>query len=257
MLGEVSAVLIDLDGVLYVENEVIAGAIEAIERLRAGGLSLRFVTNTTAHSRGRTLAKLARLGFSVSDRELVTPAALAVGYCRRRGYTRVALVMNDEVKRDFSELEEASVGAQGVIVGDLGSAFAYDVLNHAFRQVMDGAELIALQKNRYWLRADGLSLDVGPFVAALEYATGRQAHVVGKPASGFFTGVLRDVGVGAESAAMVGDDIESDIAGALESGINAILVRTGKFREDRVRESGINPTVLVDSIADVPDLLGR
>ena len=257
MLGDVSAVLIDLDGVLYVEDEVIDGAIEAVERLRAGGLSLRFVTNTTAHSRELTLAKLARLGFSVSDRELVTPAALAVGYCRHRGFRRVALVMNDEVKRDFRELEEVNEGAEAVIVGDLGSAFAYDVLNHAFRQVMDGAELIALQKNRYWLRGDGLSLDVGPFVAALEYATGRQAHVVGKPARGFFTGVLQDVGIGAESAAMVGDDIESDIAGALESGIDAILVRTGKFRQDRVRQSGIDPTVLVDSIADVPELLGR
>ena len=256
MPGEVSAVLIDLDGVLYVEEEPIDGAVEAVERLRARGLAMRFVTNTTARSRDRTIAKLGRLGFSVAARELVTPAALALRYCRQRGHQRVALVMNEEVKRDFAALEEASERAQAVIIGDLGPAFGYDVLNHAFRCVMDGAELIALQKNRYWLRADGLSLDVGPFVAAIEYATSSEAYVVGKPSRGFFDQVLQDLGLDATAAAMVGDDIESDIEGALRAGLRAILVRTGKYREERVRELGIHPTAVIDSIADLPGLLG-
>jgi HAD superfamily hydrolase (TIGR01458 family) len=255
--GEVTAALIDLDGVLYVEEEPVHGAIDAVARLRAGGLALRFVTNTTAHSRGRTLAKLDTLGFSVADAELVTPAALAVRHCRQRGYERAALVMNDEVKGDFAELVEARDGAQAVIVGDLGPAFGYDVLNDAFRCVMEGAELIALQKNRYWLRSDGLSLDVGPFVAALEYATGREAYVVGKPARAFFDEVLDDLGVSPRAAVMVGDDIESDIGGALGAGLAGILVRTGKFRPDRLAASGIAPTAVVDSIADVPALLAR
>jgi HAD superfamily hydrolase (TIGR01458 family) len=255
VLDDVRAVLIDLDGVLYVEDAVIEGAVAAVERVRAGGFALRFVTNTTAHARKATLAKLERLGFAVPERELVTPAALALRYCRDRGHRRVALVMNDEVKRDFTELEEAADDVQAVIVGDLGAAFGYDVLNHAFRQVIDGAELIALQKNRYWLRTDGLSLDVGPFVAALEYATGQEAYVVGKPAHGFFAQVLEDLGVAAASAVMVGDDIESDIGGALDAGLRAVLVRTGKFREDRLRGSGIQPTAVIDSIADLSELL--
>jgi HAD superfamily hydrolase (TIGR01458 family) len=141
-------------------------------------------------------------------------------------------------------------------MGDLGAAFGYDVLNHAFRQVMDGADLIALQKNRYWMRADGLSLDAGPFVAAIEFATNQEAYVVGKPARGFFDQVLADVGVSPAAAAMIGDDVESDIGGALRAGLAAILVRTGKYREESVRESGIEPTEVVDSIADVPRLLG-
>jgi HAD superfamily hydrolase (TIGR01458 family) len=257
MFSSVDAALIDLDGVLYVEEEPIDGAVDAVEQLRRGGLALRFVTNTTAYSRDRTLEKLARLGFSVADRELVTPARLAVRHCRGRGQSRVALIMNDEVKRDFAELQETQGGADAVIVGDLGEAFGYDVLNRAFREVMGGAELIALQKNRYWLRADGLSLDVGPFVAALEYATGREAYVVGKPAQGFFEQVLADLRVAPEGAAMVGDDIESDIGGALRAGLATILVRTGKYRADRVRESGIEPAVTVDSIADVPALFSR
>jgi HAD superfamily hydrolase (TIGR01458 family) len=255
MFEHIRALLIDLDGVLYVEEEPIAGAAEALQRLREDGLGLRFVTNTTAHSRDRTLEKLARLKLRVDSDELVTPAALAVEHCLEQGHERVALIMNEEVKRDFAELEETTGRADAVIVGDLGAAFGYEVLNDAFRRVMGGAELIALQKNRYWMRADGLSLDVGPFVAAIEFASGREAYVVGKPAKGFFDQVLASVGVEASAAAMVGDDIESDIGGALRAGLDAILVRTGKYREDRVRESGIQPTSVVDSIVDVPRLL--
>ena len=189
------AVLLDLDGVLYVEDRVVDGAREAVEGMREAGLALRFVTNTTSRSRVATLEKLRRLGFELDDEELVTPAALAVSHCLEHGLRRVALLMEDEVKRDFAALEEDGEHAQAVIVGDLGERFGYATLNAAFRLLMDGAELIALQKNRYWLREDGLSLDVGPFVAALEYATGRAAYVVGKPAPGFFREVLAGLGL--------------------------------------------------------------
>lgn len=257
MLMDVRALLLDLDGVLYVEDEPIAGAVEAVDRLRGAGLALRFVTNTTAHSRDRTLHKLSRLSFVVEPEELVTPASLAVRRCHERDYRRVALVMNDEVKGDFAELEAAGGPVDAVIIGDLGSAFGYDVLNRAFRQVMEGAELIALQKNRYWLRSDGLSLDVGPFVAAIEYATRREAYVVGKPAPAFFAAVLADLDVEPAAAAMVGDDVETDVGGALGAGLAGILVQTGKYREDAVLASGIEPTATVASVADVPGLLGR
>jgi HAD superfamily hydrolase (TIGR01458 family) len=253
----VRAVLLDLDGVLYVEEEPVPGAAEAVAALRRSGHALRFVTNTTSRSRAKTLEKLERLGFGVSEPHLVTPAALAVRYCRERGHRRVALLMNDEVKADFAGLEEVEGPADAVIIGDLGTAFGYEALNRAFRLVMDGAELVALQKNRYWLTADGLSLDVGPFVAAIEYATRREAFVVGKPSPGFFALVLGDLGVEAEEAAMVGDDVETDVGGALRAGLSAILVRTGKYRADAVQASGIEPTATVDSMAEVPDLLAE
>jgi HAD superfamily hydrolase (TIGR01458 family) len=250
------AVLLDLDGVLYVEGEPLPGAVEAVERMRGGGLTLRFVTNTTAHSRAATLEKLHMLGFEVGDEELITPALLALRYCRERGHQRVALMMGDDVKAEFGELDEDNDEPDAVVVGDLGERFAYDVLNRAFRQLLAGAELVALQKNRYWLREDGICLDVGPFVAALEYAAGCEAHVVGKPAVAFFRHVLDTAGAEPNEAVMVGDDIESDIGGALRAGLPSVLVRTGKYREDAVLASGIHPTATVESIADVPALLG-
>ena len=254
-LADVRAVLLDLDGVLYVEDEPIAGAAEAVRELRRAGLALRLVTNTTSRPRRMIVERLKRLGFGVAAGDVVTPAALAVRHCLQQDRRRVALVMNEAVKEDFAELDEVATGAEAVIVGDLGSAFGYDVLNRAFRAVMDGAQLVALQKNRFWLTPDGLSLDVGPFVAALEYATGRQAFVVGKPAAGFFATVLDELGVQPTAAVMVGDDVESDIGGALRAGLSGVLVRTGKYREDAVRASGIHPSAVVDSIAGIPALL--
>ena len=259
-LDGIEAMLVDLDGVLYVEDRPVPDAEEAVGRLRDAGLGLRFVTNTTARSRAQTLAKLGRLGFEVDPAELVTPAALANRHCEQRGHERVALIMNDDVKDDFADLadvgEEEGESPDAVIMGDLGEAFGFPILNRAFRMVMDGAELIALQKNRFWLTDDGLSLDAGPFVAAIEYASGREAYVVGKPAPAFFAGVLGDLGTEPASTAMVGDDVESDVGGAMNEGLAGILVRTGKYREDFVRESGVEPTATVDSIADVPGLVG-
>jgi HAD superfamily hydrolase (TIGR01458 family) len=254
-LGGTRALLIDLDGVLYVEDEPIDGAKEAVEDFREAGLGLRFVTNTTARSRQQTLDRLERLGFGVGTDELVTPAALARRRCEEAGHERVALIMNEDVKADFEGLTETDEGTEAVIMGDLGEAFGFEILNRAFRLVMDGAELIALQKNRFWMTPEGLSLDAGPFVAAVEYATGKEALVVGKPAPAFFELVLAELDAAPAQAAMVGDDVETDIGGALEAGLAAVLVRTGKYREDFVRSSGVEPTATVDSIAQVPALL--
>ena len=255
-LGHVRGLLLDLDGVLYVGDEPVGGAPDAVSALRAGGIGLRFVTNTTERSRAQTVDKLGRLGFEVGADELVTPAALARRHCVESGHRTVALVMNEDVKADFEGLEEVADDPDAVIMGDLGEAFGFEILNRAFRMVMDGAELVALQKNRFWLTPDGLSLDAGPFVAAIEYASGKDALVVGKPSASFFELVLGDLGTEAGEAAMVGDDVETDVGGAMSAGLTGVLVRTGKYREDFVRGSGVEPTTTVDSIADVPRLLG-
>jgi HAD superfamily hydrolase (TIGR01458 family) len=256
-LERIRAALLDLDGVMYVGEEPIAGAPEAVAAFRDAGLGLRFVTNTTERSRAQTIAKVERMGLAPADDEVVTPAALARRHCLDAGHRTVALIMNDEVKADFEGLEQVDEGADAVIMGDLGESFGFEILNRAFRMVMDGAELVALQKNRFWMAESGLSLNAGPFVAAIEYATGQEAVVVGKPSASFFELVLQGLGADAADAAMVGDDVETDVGGAIRAGLAGILVRTGKYREDFVAASGITPTAVVDSIADVPALLGR
>lgn len=254
-LGGVEGLLLDLSGVVYVEDEAVPGAAEALERLRSADIPIRLVTNTTMRPRRSILERLKRLGLKADPSELLTPATLAANRCRDAGYEAVSLVVLDDLREDLEGVPERDGRVDAVIVGDLGDRWDYEVLNRAFRQLMDGAELIALQKNRYWETAEGLSLDAGPFVAALEFASGREAEVVGKPSEAFFELALGDLGVGAERAAMVGDDVEADVGGAMDAGLAGVLVRTGKYREDLVRDTGIEPTATVDSIADVPGLV--
>jgi HAD superfamily hydrolase (TIGR01458 family) len=248
-------VLLDIDGVLHVGEEPLPGAHEALAELRDLAAGVRLVTNTTSRSRREIVAQLRQLGFEVEAGEVLTPAALAVALCRERGLGTVSLLTGESLREDLGELRDAPAGApvDAVILGDLGDGFTAAVLNEAFRRLLDGAQLIALQHNRYWRRADGLVLDVGAYAAALEYASGCEATVVGKPAAEFFAAALSDLGV--ERALMVGDDVEADVGGALAAGLPGVLVRTGKFREDALAGSGVQPTAVVDSIADVPALV--
>ncbi len=248
--------LLDIDGVLYVGDDPIAGAHDALAELRELGDDLRLVTNTTSRSRRQVAEHLAELGFETSLEEIVTPAAMAVRYCAERGHEAVELVVSDGLREDLATLTQAPPGERvdAVVLGDVGERFDAELLNSVFRLLMDGAELIALQHNRYWRRKDGLALDVGAYSAALEYATSREATVVGKPSQAFFQTALDAMGV--ERAVMIGDDVEADVGGAMAAGLAGVLVRTGKF-VDKGLPVEVNPTAVVDSIADVPGLLAR
>jgi phospholysine phosphohistidine inorganic pyrophosphate phosphatase len=254
--GSQFGILLDIDGVLYVGDEPIEGARKAFSELRGMGAGVRLLTNTTSRPRREVLEHLIKLGFEVELEEVLTPAAMAVRHCRESGYETVAVLVSERLGEDLAELERSAEGqpADAVILGDLGDGFTPEVLNGAFRLLMDGAELVALQHNRYWRRADGLALDVGAYATALEYATGREAIVVGKPAREFFMAAMDDMGV--ERAVMVGDDVEADVGGAMAAGLPGVLVRTGKYRQDALT-ARVTPTAIVDSIKDVPALLTR
>lgn len=256
---KVDAVLIDLDGVLYVGDAPVPGAVEALERLRDEGIPFRCVTNTTRHSRWSVAARLRDLGFAIPEAWCFTPAMAAVRRLGEEGVSACHLIATGDVHRDF---EEAGVRLTGgempyVVVGDAGDRWTYGSMNRAFRLLVDGARLLALERDRYWRDADGLSLSAGPFVAALEYAAGVTAQVVGKPSPAFFRLALADLGVPAERAVMVGDDVATDIGGAQAAGLAAILVRTGKFRPDALAASPAVPDRVLGSIADLPALLER
>jgi Haloacid dehalogenase-like hydrolase len=113
----IKAVLLDLDGVLYVGDEAVPCAPAAVEALRSAGIGLRFVTNTTVRSHPQTVDKLRGLGFDVEPEEVVTPAALARLRCEEAGYRRVALIMNDALREDFEGLEEVEEAPDAVIMG--------------------------------------------------------------------------------------------------------------------------------------------
>jgi phospholysine phosphohistidine inorganic pyrophosphate phosphatase len=249
-------VLLDIDGVLYVGDEPIAGAHEALAELRSQSGGVRLLTNTTSRSRRNVVEHLLQLGFEAAKEDVLTPAAMAVHYCSERGFESVKILVSEKLREDLAPLEALTNDAQpdAVVLGDLGDGFTPQVLNGVFRLLMDGAELVTLQHNRYWRRADGLALDVGAYAAALEFATGREAVVVGKPARSFFDAAMGDMGL--ERGVMVGDDVEADVGGGMAAGLAGVLVRTGKYRRDALT-ARVTPTAIVDSISDVPGLLTR
>jgi HAD superfamily hydrolase (TIGR01458 family) len=113
------------------------------------------------------------------------------------------------------------------------------------------ATLVTLGMTRYWLAADGISLDVAPFVAALEHATGRKAIVFGKPDARFFLAACETLGLAAGEVLMIGDDIDADVGGAQAAGLKGALVKTGKFRPADL-EGTVRPDAVLDSIAELP-----
>jgi len=249
----VKAILFDLDGVLYIGNRIIPGAAACVQQILNSGFRVAGLTNTTTQPKSAIAKKLVDFGIAISESEIYTPAALAV---QAIGNHSARLYVRDSLLEDFQSVRTTDSKADYIVMGDMGDDGYTPVLLHEiFHAVMNGATLLALHKNRFWQKPDGLHLDIGPFVAAIEYATGTKAMVLGKPSQDFFHGVCAALHVEPETALMVGDDIESDIGGAKEAGLKTALVQTGKYREDFVRATGIKADLVLPSIADLPDAL--
>jgi len=228
MTGKFAAALIDLSGTLHIEDLAIPGAVEALRRLRTSGIRLKFVTNTTKEPLRVVHNKLVQLGFDIDHEEIFTSLTAARRFVDARGF-RPFLLMEESAKEDFKGISEADPNA--VVVGLAPSDFYYDKLNQAFRLLLNGAPLVAIHKGRYYKKKDGLSLGPGAFVAGLEYAASVKAEIVGKPEQSFFQEAIRLLGVELNKTVMIGDDVRDDVLGAMDAGLLAILVQTGKYRQ--------------------------
>jgi phospholysine phosphohistidine inorganic pyrophosphate phosphatase len=254
-----AGLLVDLDGTLYTGDAAIPGAADALSGLRTQAVPFRLVTNTTSRSRRMLVDRLAGYGLAVAPEEIVTATLAGVELVRVAGYGRVAPFVPAGALEDMDGLALAGgtsgrprAAADVVVLGDLGERWTFALLQEAFEQLMAGAALVALSRDRYFRQGDRLALDAGPFVAALEYAAGVSAAVAGKPSPAFFEAAVRSLGLAADrSVAMVGDDLWSDVQGAQRAGLQGWLVRTGKFREDVLQGSGITPDRILSSIADL------
>lgn len=240
MQPSICSVLIDIDGVLQVGGHPVAGAIDALELLRQAGLGVRFLTNTTRRTRMKLVEGLRGLGFELDASEVLT-AALAARHRVESAGLRPHLLVHADLLPDWEGVETCSPNA--VVVGDAGEGFHYAAMNEAFRVLMadDASPLLAMGGNRYFHDGEALSLDMGPFVAALAFASGREAEHTGKPAPAFFHSALAQLGTDAASALMIGDDLDNDIGGAAAVGLRTVLVRTGKFRPADADHPHIRP----------------
>lgn len=253
-LQHVRGILADMDGVWFVDNEPIPGTKEALARIRDRGIPLRIVSNTTRHTREKLAEKMQKMGLHVDATEVISTPRATAQLLHARGVRTAKLLVCDEIRGEFSGIEE-SEHPEVIVIGDIGDAWSYTLMSDLFRMVMDGAEIVALHKGRYWQVTDGLKLDIGAFVAGLEYATGAIATVVGKPSEPMFKAAIDDIGLTPSDVVMIGDDIRQDVGGAQAAGIRGVLVKTGKYREALVGTSGVRPDLTIESIAVLAGIL--
>jgi HAD superfamily hydrolase (TIGR01458 family) len=251
----VGGFLVDLDGTVTEGGKLVPGAAEALRMLTRKEIPYRIVTNTTSKPRSAILAQMRALGLELRPEQVITAPIIGRDYLNSEGITRCFPLLKFSLLEDLAPIEFVESSPQAVLVGDIGDDLTYAALNRAFRFILDGAAFITLARNRYFRGSDGLYLDVGSFVAALEYATQAEAVLVGKPAREFFRFACQNMGVPCESTIVIGDDLEADVGGAKAAGAGGVCVRTGKFRPSQLEKSGIVPDLILDSLADLSVLL--
>jgi HAD superfamily hydrolase (TIGR01458 family) len=252
----IRGVLVDLAGVVYQGELLLPGVTAALARLKEHIPRIRYLTNTTRSTRRSLVERLRRLGLSIEEKEVFSAPQAARRLLQERGL-RPLLLVHPDLLPEFADFSTHEPNA--VVLGDAGAAISYDGLNRAFRLLMEGGPLISMGRNRYFRESSGLSLDAGPFAAALEYAAGIRAEVVGKPDPEFFHLALSDLACPASEAVMIGDDVHDDVCGAIAAGLRGILVRTGKYRPGDEKHLAAPSGTVADNIASAVDaiLAGR
>lgn len=223
-------------------------------RLKSSGCPVRFCTNETQIPKGAIAARLQKLGFELTANEIFPPAPAVVAICRDRGL-RPHLLVHPDVLEEFDSVHQTDPNC--VVIADAADSFSYENMNRAFRVLLslDDPILIALGRGKYYKHGDGLMLDVGPYMKALEYSCDVEAEVVGKPSSSFFLTALKDMGVKPENALMIGDDIVNDVGGAKACGMRGVQVRTGKYRPSDEPHPSVTPDGYVDNLAQAVELI--
>ena len=260
----IAAYLLDCEGTLYTDDGPVPGAPEAVARLRAARIPIRYVSNTNRRPRAAVVERLRGYGYPAEAGHVQTAVLAGADILRNAGIRTVAPFLSAPALTDLGEFElvagtsgrpRGTVRPDAVVVGDLGDTWTYELLNEAFRLVADGAVLLALSRDRWWARRDGAALDAGPFVALLESAAGVEATMAGKPVEAYWSAALNSLGVGIETdrrtIAVVGDDVWTDVRGAQLAGLQGWLVKTGKFRPDTLRSSRVEPDRILGSAAEL------
>ena len=241
-------------------GDPIPGAVDAVAGLRRSGHALRFVTNNSTRPRSRLAEELREMGFTLEDDELQTTPRTAA---RELAGKRVLALVMAAVVPDLDGLELVGHDAEAVLIGgcdetlEPNQVFSYMNLARAFEEIQLGASFYCLHKNKWWQTSRGPLLDAGAFVAGLEYATGIDATILGKPSPAYFAAALDALGAQPELTWMVTDDVEADVRGAQTFGMRTALVRTGKFRPETLEGSGLVPEIVLSSLAHFPEWLER
>jgi len=248
--------LIDLDGVLRIGNSPAKYISEFLSFIKANNINACVLSNSSLYS-SKTIYDFFSNHSIKIDIPILTTVDFAVKYVEER-FNSIAVYASDEVK-NLLNIKIEYEKPEAVLIGDIGQAWNYDILQQIFEYLMNGAKLIAMHKNRFWYKPEtGIQLDAGPFVHSLEYAASVKATLLGKPSELYFNSALKLLGEKKNTEfIMLGDDLESDIKGAKALNAKTILIYTGKtkFPYDKKYENIVDYEA--KNLLDVNDILGK
>ena len=265
----VGGVLFDIDGVLVTSWRPIPGAAETLRELSRHRIACSYLTNTTTRTRRQIAAALAESGIEVRPDEVITAAGLTADYVH--GHypgARCYLVNSGDITEDMPGLDivEDTALAAGeapdvVLLGGAGPEYTHLRLSRVYEWMAQGVPVIAMHRSTAWKTTEGLRIDTGMYLIGMEETSGRKATAVGKPAPAGFLAAAARLGVDPDEVYMIGDDLNNDVLAAQVVGMTGVLVRTGKFRQETLDrwaadEFAMQPNHVIDSVADLPVLLG-
>jgi glycerol 3-phosphatase-2 len=245
------ALLFDLDGVLYRGDEPVPGAGEALGRVREQGATIRFLTNNSARTPDEVAGRLERMGIAAAPSEVITSANATAALLHREGATGTAFVIGERGIRDalagigIRVVDGTPKRADLVVVG-WDRDLTYDRLRTAALLIQRGARLVATNADATYPAPDGLWPGGGAILAAVTTATGATPTVVGKPSRPMFEAAAEDTG--ARHPLVVGDRLDTDIAGAAAMGWDSLLVLTGASRLEDLPASAASPTFVASGL---------
>lgn len=245
--------LIDMDGVIYRGNEMIPGAIEFVQTLRARDIPFLFLTNNSQRTRLDMAIKLQRMGFDINDRHIFTCAMATARFLAQQKPGGTAYVIGEGGLLNALHENGYAIVDQDpdyVVVGE-GRTFSYEMVETAVNLIVEGAKLIATNLDPNCPTPRGTRPGCGAVTAMLEAATGVRAFSVGKPSPIMMRAARKELNLTADETTMIGDTMETDILGGVQMGYRTVLVLSGGTSEQDLRMYGYQPDVIVNSIADL------
>jgi HAD superfamily hydrolase (TIGR01450 family) len=268
----IGGVLFDIDGVLVTSWKPINGAAKTLRALADHQIARSYLTNTTTRTRVQIAKLLTDAGMDVTGDEVITAAVLTAEYVRDRyPGAHCFLVNSGQIGEDMPGIDlayssdftgpHAPETPDVVLLGGAGPEYSHLTLSWVYDWMAQGVPVVAMHRSTSWNTTDGLRIDTGMYLIGMEETSGRKAAAVGKPAPEGFLAAANRLGVDPEEMYMIGDDLNNDVVAAQVTGMTGVLVRTGKFRQETLDrwatdEFAMQPNHVINSVADLPELLG-
>lgn len=248
-MTQVKGVIFDIDGTLIINKHPLPGAREAVNGLRSLGIQLRFVTNTTERAAEQLGETLRELGFEAQNSEILTSVGACVHFIKQNHFDKAGyLAIPEGIQDQFAGIAQTTDSPAFVVMGDLNEGFDYFLLNRIFNYIRNGAQLVTFHRNTYFFRDGKTWLDSGAFTIAFEKITKQKAVITGKPAPMMFQNALSSMKLKKKEVLVIGDDVSTDVVGARKAGMAFLLVRTGKFKQEDIREYEIDPKYVISDL---------